>query len=251
MDDKPVVDIRNLIKIYNGRFEPAVNNISLEIHAGEIFGLIGPNGAGKTTTLKILCGQLKPTSGDIRINESDLSKDLNIIKKYIGVVSQEIALYDKLTAYENLYYFGRLFSMHKKELNLAIDTLLNRMGLNRYKNEMIENFSGGMKRRINLLAGLLHNPKLLFLDEPTIGCDVQSRNVIREYLLELNASGTTMIYTSHLMDDVEKLCTRISIIDYGKIILTGTPSGLIFQYPECSSLEDLFLKSTGRHLRNQ
>lgn len=251
MDDKPVVDIRNLTKKYKGRLEPAVDDLSLEIFAGEIFGLIGPNGAGKTTTLMILCGLLKPTTGNIRINGSDLSHDVIIIKKFIGVVSQDIALYGKLTAYENLYYFGRLFGIEKKELNSIIDTLLNRMGLFKYKNEMVERFSGGMKRRINLLAGLLHSPKLLFLDEPSIGCDVQSRNVIREYLLELNSSGTTMIYTSHLMDDVEKLCSRISIIDYGRIILTGTPAGLISRYPGCTSLEDLFLKSTGRHLRDQ
>lgn len=251
MDDRVIVDIRNLIKIYKGRLDPAVDNLSLEIHEGEIFGLVGPNGAGKTTTLLILCGLLKPTSGTIRINGFDFDRDLNAIKKFIGVVSQEIALYDKLTAYENLYYFGRLFSINKKELNSIIDSLLNRMGLYRYKNEMIENFSGGMKRRINLLAGLLHNPKLLFLDEPSTGCDVQSRNVIREYLIELKASGTTMIYTSHLMDDVEKLCTRISIIDYGKIIMSGTPAGLIAQNSDCTSLEDLFLKSTGRHLRDR
>jgi ABC-2 type transport system ATP-binding protein len=251
MNDKPVADIRNLIKIYPGRFEPAVDNISLEINKGEIFGLIGPNGAGKTTTLKILCGQLKPTSGVIRINGADLGRELNIIKKFIGVVSQEIALYDKLSAYENLYYYGRLYGINKKDLNITIDELLSRMGLYRYKNEMIETFSGGMKRRINLLAGLLHKPNLIILDEPTSGCDVQSRNVIREYLAELKSAGTTMIYTSHLMDDVEKLCTRISIIDYGRIILTGTPVDLISQHPECSSLEDLFLKSTGSHLRDE
>ncbi len=251
MDDKVIVDIRNLIKIYHGRLEPAVDNLSLEIGKGEIFGLVGPNGAGKTTTLLILSGLLKPTSGTIRINGFDLDHDLNTIKKLIGVVSQETALYDKLTAYENLNYFGRLFGINKNELKQIIDTLLERMGLYKYKNEMIENFSGGMKRRINLLAGLLHNPKLLFLDEPVTGCDVQSRNVIREYLTELKASGTTMIYTSHLMDDVEKLCTRISIIDYGKIILTGTPAGLISEHSDCSSLEDLFLKSTGRNLRDR
>ena len=141
-------------------------------------GLIGPNGAGKTTTLMILCGLLKPTSGNIRINGSDLSHDLNLIKKFIGVVSQEIALYEKLTAYENLYYFGRLFNINKKELNLVIDALLSRMGLFKYKNEMIEKFSGGMKRRINILAGLLHNPKLLILDEHfhRMRCPIQKCN---------------------------------------------------------------------------
>jgi ABC-2 type transport system ATP-binding protein len=251
MGEKVIVDIRKLTKIYNGKLEPAVDNLSMEIHEGEIFGLVGPNGAGKTTTLSVLCGLLKPTSGTVKIDGFDLYHDLSEIKKLIGVISQEIALYDKLTAYENLYYFGRLFSMKRKELNFIIDALLNRLGLYKYRNEKIKNFSGGMKRRINLLAGVLHKPKLLFLDEPSTGCDVQSRNVIREYLLELKETGTTLIYTSHLMDDVEKLCTRISIIDYGKIILTGTPTGLISQHPGCLSLEDVFLNSTGRHLRDQ
>jgi ABC-2 type transport system ATP-binding protein len=251
MVEKVIVDIHDLIKIYKGRFEPAVDNISLKVFEGEIFGLLGPNGAGKTTTLSVLCGLLPPTTGIIQINGYDLAHELNSIKKLIGVVSQEIALYDKLTAYENLFYFGRLYSINKTELNSRIDSLLQRMGLLKYKKEKIINFSGGMKRRINLLAGVLHRPKLLILDEPASGCDVQSRNVIREYLSELKEFGTTMIYTSHQMDDIEKLCTRISIIDYGKIILTGSPKDLISQHPDCESLEELFLNLTGRHLRNQ
>jgi ABC-2 type transport system ATP-binding protein len=250
MEKKPIVDIRNLTKVYKGRLEPAVDNLSLEIYEGEIFGLVGPNGAGKTTTLSILCGLLKPTSGNIRINGFDLHLELNAIKKIIGVISQDIALYDTLTANENLFYFGRLAGMEKKVLNARIDELLHRMGLNKYKNEKIRNFSGGMKRRINLLAGVLANPKVLFLDEPSTGCDVQSRNVIREYLMELKDGGTTLIYTSHQMDDVEKLCDRISVIDYGRIIITGSPMDLISQHADCTSLEDLFLKLTGRHLRD-
>jgi ABC-2 type transport system ATP-binding protein len=250
MGENVIVDIRHLTKIYKGRLEPAVDNLSLEVFKGEIFGLLGPNGAGKTTTISVLCGLLKPTSGTIKINGFDLDHELANIKKIIGVISQDIALYDKLTAYENLYYFGRLFSINKKELYSRIDALLHRMGLYKYKNEKIKNFSGGMKRRINLLAGVLHDPKLLFLDEPSTGCDVQSRNVIREYLSELKESGTTLIYTSHQMDDVEKLCTRIAIIDYGRIIITGKPAELISQHSGCISLEDLFLKLTGRHLRD-
>jgi ABC-2 type transport system ATP-binding protein len=250
MNDKIIIDITNLTKVYKGRLEPAVDNISLEIYEGEVFGIVGPNGAGKTTTLSVLCGLLKSTSGTVKINGFDLDHDLNEIKKFIGVISQDIALYEKLTAYENLYYFGRLFDINKKELNSIIDSLLNRLGLYKYKNEKIVNFSGGMKRRINLLAGVLHNPKILFLDEPATGCDVQSRIVIREYLLELKLSGTTLIYTSHLMDDVEKLCTRIAVMDYGRIILTGTPASLISQHSDCLSLEDLFLKLTGRNLRD-
>jgi ABC-2 type transport system ATP-binding protein len=250
MEKMPIVEIRKLSKTYSGRFEPAVDNLSLDIFEGEIFGLLGPNGAGKTTTISILCGLLKPTDGDIKIYGLDLLHQLNEIKKIIGVISQDIALYDKLTASENLFYFGMLTGMDKKLLNKRIDDLLQRMGLFKYKNERVKNFSGGMKRRINLLAGAIHNPKLLFLDEPSTGCDVQSRNVIREYLMELKDGGTTLIYTSHLMDDVEKLCDRISIIDYGRIVLTGTPADLIAGHPGCLSLEELFLHLTGRHLRD-
>jgi ABC-2 type transport system ATP-binding protein len=250
MPGKVIVEIKNLTKIYNGRLEPAVDSLYMEVYEGEIFGLLGPNGAGKTTTLSVLSGLLKPTSGKIKIDGYDLNYELSEIKKIIGVISQDIALYDKLTAYENLYYFGRLYSINKSVLNSIIDNLLHRLGLLNYKNEKIKNFSGGMKRRINLLAGVLHNPKLLYLDEPSTGCDVQSRNVIREYLSELKASGTTLIYTSHQMDDIEKLCTRISIIDYGKIIITGTPAELISLHSDCLSMEDLFLKLTGRHLRD-
>lgn len=250
MDSRKIVDVIDLTKIYKGRIEPAVNNLSLEVSEGEIYGIIGPNGAGKTTIISVLCGLLNPTSGTILINNHNLIEDLTEIKKVIGVVSQDIALYDKLTAYENLYYFGRLFSIDKTILNKRIDYYLHRLGLDKFKNEQIKNFSGGMKRRINLLAGVLHSPKLLFLDEPTTGVDVQSRNVIREFLTELNNSGTTMIYTSHLMDDVEKLCSKISIIDSGQIISTGAPCDLVGQHNDCNTLEDLFLKLTGRHLRD-
>lgn len=250
MGIKKIVDVRKLTKTYKGRFEPAVNNLSLEVYEGEIYGIIGPNGAGKTTIISVLCGLLNPTSGNIFINEHSLNDSLIDIKRIIGVVSQEIALYDKLTAYENLYYFGRLYSIDKNILKEKITYFLNRLGLEKFKDEKISNFSGGMKRRINLLAGLLHGPKLLFLDEPTTGVDVQSRNVIREFLVELNNSGTTMIYTSHMMDDIEKLCSRISIIDYGQIIITGIPYDLIAQHHDCSTLEDLFLKLTGRNLRD-
>jgi len=250
MEIKKIVDVRKLTKTYKGRLEPAVNNLSLEVYEGDIYGIIGPNGAGKTTIISILCGLLNPTSGNIFINEHNINDSLIEIKRIIGVVSQDIALYDKLTAYENLYYFGRLYSIDKNILKEKISYFLNRLGLEKFKDDKIRSFSGGMKRRINLLAGLLHGPKLLFLDEPTTGVDVQSRNVIREFLVELNNSGTTMIYTSHMMDDVEKLCSRISIIDCGQIIITGVPCDLIAQHHDCNTLEDLFLKLTGRNLRD-
>jgi ABC-2 type transport system ATP-binding protein len=250
MSNAVIVDIKDLTKIYKGRSEPAVDKLSLQVFEGEIFGLLGPNGAGKTTIISVLCNLLKPTAGRIRIAGFDLPQHLNEIKTIIGVVSQDIALYDKLTAYENLFYFGRLYSIDKKKLDLKIRNLLNRLGLKKYTDEKIKSFSGGMKRRVNILAGLLHNPKLLFLDEPTAGVDVQTRSVIREFLFELREEGTTMIYTSHQMEDVQKLCSRLAIIDYGKIIASGNPEDLIGQNCDCLSLEDVFLKLTGRNLRD-
>lgn len=249
MNGRVIIDIQGLTKIYKGRLEPAVENLSLQVHEGEFFGLLGPNGAGKTTTISVLCSLLEPTSGDVTIEGFSLKSDLQKIKERIGVVAQDIALYDKFSAYENLYYFGRLYNIEKKTLNKKIDVLLNRLGLEKYKNIKIKTFSGGMKRRINIMAGVLHDPKILFLDEPTVGVDVQSRNVIREFLAELNNNGTTIIYTSHMLEDVEKLCSRLAIIDYGKIKEIGNPSELMTKY-SCSSLEDVFLTLTGCKLRD-
>ncbi len=249
MNNPVILEIKNLTKYYKGKVEPAVDNLSLEIFKGEIFGLLGPNGAGKTTTISILCSLLKPSSGIITIASLDLQHHLNEIKSHIGVVAQEIALYDKLTAYENLFYFGRLYGVEKHVLNKEINYYLNRLSLTSYKNQKIKNFSGGMKRRINLIAGVLHNPEILFLDEPTAGIDVQTRNVIREFLLELKSKETTLIYTSHLIDDAQKLCDRIGIIDDGKLITTGSPGQLINEQMDCDSLEDVLLKLTGKNLR--
>ena len=249
MNNPVILEIKNLTKYYKGKIEPAVNNLSLEIFKGEIFGLLGPNGAGKTTTISILCSLLKPSSGIITVASLDLQHHLHEIKSRIGVVAQEIALYDKLTAYENLYYFGRLYGVEKHVLNKEIDYYLNRLSLANYKNQKIKNFSGGMKRRINLIAGVLHNPEILFLDEPTAGIDVQTRNVIREFLLELKSKETTLIYTSHLMDDAQKLCDRIGIIDDGRLITTGSPGQLIDEQMDCDSLEDVILVLTGKNLR--
>ncbi len=251
MNDPIVVDIQNLTKIYSGRYEPAVKNLNLQIHKGEFYGLLGPNGAGKTTTISVISSLIKPTSGNVFINGFSLTDNLSKIKQMIGVVSQEIALYDKMTAYENLYYFGRLYSIEKALLKKKIDFLLERLGLLKYKNDKLLSFSGGMKRRVNLLAGLLHNPEILILDEPVVGVDVHSRNVIREFLKEVNADNTTIIYTSHMMEDAEKLCSKLSILDYGEIVEQGSPEELIKKHNDCSSLEDVFLKLTGQNLRDQ
>lgn len=249
--EKPIViDIKNLTKKYPEKHEPAVNNLSLQIKQGEFYGLLGPNGAGKTTIISVISSLLKPTSGEVLIQGLHLKTDLNKIKDMIGVVSQEIALYDKMTAYENLRYFGSLYGVNKKVLNQRIDTLLDRLGLLKYKNNKVQSFSGGMQRRINLLAGILHNPDILILDEPVVGVDVHSRNVIREFLQEVNEDNTTIIYTSHMMEDAEKLCTKLSIIDYGELVESGSPQELIKKYDDCESLEAVFLKLTGQNLRD-
>lgn len=250
MSDPIVVDIQNLTKIYPDKQDAAVKELNLQIRQGEFYGLLGPNGAGKTTTISVISSLIKPTSGEVFIHGYNLKEHLNKIKQLIGVVSQEIALYEKMTAFENLYYFGRLYSIEKKALKKRIDILLDRLGLLKNKNDKILSFSGGMKRRVNLIAGLLHSPEILILDEPVVGVDVHSRNVIRQFLKEVNEDYTTVIYTSHMMEDAEKLCSKLSILDYGEIVEQGSPDELIKKHSDCKSLEDVFLKLTGQNLRD-
>jgi ABC-2 type transport system ATP-binding protein len=222
----------------------------LDIYPNEIFGLLGPNGAGKTTTISILCGLFVPTSGDVIIDGFDLHNNLDQIKQVIGVVPQDIALYPTLTALENLTFFGNMYGLKGSALNKIILDNLTIFGLERFAKKNISSFSGGMKRRVNLIAGLLHSPKILFLDEPTAGIDVQSKIVILDYLHEINRKGTTIIYTSHYMEEAENLCSRVSIIDRGTIVSTGNPKELVAENPEFKNLENLFLHLTGKGLRD-
>jgi ABC-2 type transport system ATP-binding protein len=246
----PIIEIKNLSKRYKGSDEPALKDITLDIYPHEIFGLLGPNGAGKTTTISILCGLFKPTGGNIVIDGFNLSNDLDQIKQVIGVVPQDIALYPTLTALENLTFFGNMYGLKGKILKDMIMYHLTLFGLERFAKKKISSFSGGMKRRVNLIAGLLHTPKILFLDEPTAGIDVQSKIVILEFLHEINKKGTTIIYTSHYMEEAENLCTRVSIIDRGSIVSTGNPKELVADHPEFKNLENLFLHLTGKGLRD-
>jgi len=250
MDEHPIIVFRDLTKFYKGSDEPAIDHLSLEIRKNEIFGLLGPNGAGKTTTISILCGLFTPTEGEVFIDGLDIRTHLEEIKYLIGVVPQEVALYPTLTGMENLTFFGNMFGLKGRELKSRIDEYLHRFGLEKYARKKISVYSGGMKRRINLIAGLLHKPKILFLDEPTVGIDVQSRNVILEFLHELQREGTTIIYTSHYMEEAEKLCSRVAIIDFGKIIAIGDPKELVASNPEFKNLEMMFLQLTGKDLRD-
>jgi len=250
MADQPIIEIRNLSKTYKRAHEPAIKSVSLDICPNEIFGLLGPNGAGKTTTISILCGLFSPSQGDVFIDGLNIHTDLDQIKQIVGVVPQDIALYPTLTARENLTFFGNMYGLSGKELKNRIMEYMGIFGLEKYANRIVSNFSGGMKRRVNLIAGLLHNPKIIFLDEPTVGIDVQSRIVILDYLKEINKQGTTIIYTSHYMEEAEHLCSRVAIMDRGTIISMGEPRELVAQRPEFKNLENIFIHLTGKDLRD-
>jgi ABC-2 type transport system ATP-binding protein len=250
MNNNTIIEIQNLTKVFKDAAEPAVKDISFAISRNEVFGLLGPNGAGKTTTISILCGLFPPTKGKILIDGMDLDGDLTPIKQIVGVVPQDIALYPTLSARENLEFYGQMYGLSGKALKEKIALWLDNFGLTDAANKRVSTYSGGMKRRVNLIAGILHDPKILFLDEPTVGVDVQSRNVIIEHLKELNRKGTTIIYTSHHMEEAEHFCSRVAIIDHGRIIVEGTPNELIYANPGAKNLEDVFLNLTNRKLRD-
>ncbi|MCW3160998.1 ABC transporter ATP-binding protein [Chryseobacterium oryctis] len=245
-----IIEIKNLYKKYKNADDFSVNNISLNIEKNEIYGILGPNGAGKTTLISMLSGLIKPTSGHFTINGLSPQKDSFRLKQIIGIVPQEYALYPTLTARENLMFFGSLYGIPHKKLKTSIAQSLETMGLTKFADKKVEQFSGGMKRRCNLIAGTLHNPKVLFLDEPTVGVDVQSKKVIIDFLQELNKNGTCIIYTSHHLSEAEEFCTKIAIIDGGKIHAVGTPEELVSQISNAENLEDVFISLTGKELRD-
>lgn len=221
-----VLEVENLAKKY-GSFE-AVKGVSFKVEEGEVFGLLGPNGAGKTTTISMLTGVIPPTAGTARICGHDILKESLAVKRLIGLVPQDLALYPTLSARANLNFFGSIYGLQGAELKQRVDDVLNVVALADRQKDAIEKFSGGMKRRINIAAGLVHQPRLLFLDEPTVGVDPQSRNHIFESVLKLNRErGMSIIYTSHYMEEVELLCNRVAIIDQGCIIAMDTIKNLI------------------------
>ncbi len=220
-----ILEVDHLIKKY-GDFT-AVNDISFTINEGEIFSLLGPNGAGKTTTISILSTLFAPSGGDASIGGFSVLNDPMAVRKLIGVVPQEIALYEDLTAIENLNFWGQMYGLSGKTLHNRVSEVLEQIGLVDKAKSRVKTYSGGMKRRVNIGVGLLHQPKLLFMDEPTVGIDPQSRNHILDTVLELNRRGMTILYTSHYMEEAEYLCTRICVMDQGKIIASGTKDELV------------------------
>ncbi|QIB27269.1 ABC transporter ATP-binding protein [Caloranaerobacter azorensis] len=205
----------------------AVDGISFEVKKGEIFGLLGPNGAGKSTTISMISTLFKPTSGDIFFKGRSILENPIEIRKNLGIVPQEIALYPTLSGYENLRFWGNAYGLRGKKLKIRIEEVSEIIGIKDRLKDKVEKYSGGMKRRINIGVALLHKPELLIMDEPTVGIDPQSRKHILDTVLSLNKEGMTVIYTSHYMEEVEYLCNRISIMDRGKIIATGTKDELI------------------------
>jgi len=240
------ITIENLLK----RFEDvtAVDGISLQVPEGELFGLLGPNGAGKTTVINILCGLIQPTSGSCKVGGYDVQRQKSKVKDLIGVCPQETAIYPYLTGLENVELFGNLYAMSRQTLENRRDMLLREMGLTNDAKRRAEKYSGGMKRRLSLVLSLIHDPRIAFLDEPTVAMDPQSRHAVWDFTKELKKQGKTIILTTHYMEEAEELCDRVGIIDYGKLIALGSPEELISRN-KVKNLEEVFIKLTGRKIR--
>ncbi len=221
----PAVRTTDLTKSY-GDFE-AVKGISFEIRAGEVFGLLGPNGAGKTTTISVLSTQLRASGGRVEVFEHGIDEDIAAVRRTLGVVPQEIAIYPALTAAENVRFFGQMYGVAARDLTPRVDSLLELVGLHGRANDRAENFSGGMKRRLNLAVSLVHQPRLLLLDEPTAGVDPHSRERIFSIVRDLRNKGTAILYTTHYMEEAESLCDRLGVMDEGQIIAMGTLDDLL------------------------
>jgi ABC-2 type transport system ATP-binding protein len=231
---KAILEVKDLVKKY-GDFT-AVKGISFDIKEGEIFSLLGPNGAGKTTTISMLSTLYTPTSGEATIGGHSITKEPMAVRNLIGVVPQELALYDDLTARENLVFWGQMYGLSGRTLKLRVDEVLEQIGLADKAKNRVKTYSGGMKRRVNIGVGLLHKPSLLFMDEPTVGIDPQSRRAILDSVKALNQQGMTVLYTTHYMEEAEELSDRVGIIDHGELIALGTQAELNRQVGENDTL---------------
>lgn len=243
------IQIRDVCKRYKSAQEDSLSAVSLDIMQSDVFGLLGPNGAGKTTLISILCGIIPVSSGDIQFFHHGKPYSERERKSRIGFVPQEYAFYQELTARQNLDYFGAMYNLSKKKLEERREHLLEVLGLEKAADKKVGTFSGGMKRRVNLAIGIIHEPEILFLDEPTVGVDVQSRNAIIRYLQQVNQAGTTIIYTSHHMSEAEEFCKNIALIDHGRVIAAGGLQHLKAVHG-VESLQTLFINLTGEEYRD-
>jgi ABC-2 type transport system ATP-binding protein len=243
------IEAQNLTKRFDGF--TAVDGISFKVAHGSIFAFLGPNGAGKSTTIKMLTTVLEPTAGKISLNGHDVAKDPNEVRRNFGIVFQDPSLDDDLTAYENMEIHCVLYHVPDSEMPKRIEQLLGFVELWDRRNDQVKTFSGGMKRRLEIARGLLHHPKVLFLDEPTIGLDPQTRNHIWSYIVKMNKDeGTTIFFTTHYMDEADKVANEMAIIDHGKIVAQGTPAQLK-EKTKAASLEDAFIALTGHEIRHE
>lgn len=247
--DEKIIKVKNLIKKFGDL--TAVDNISFDVGKGEIFAFLGPNGAGKTTSIKMLTTLLMPTSGSISLNGYDPTTDQGEARKSFGIVFQDPSLDDELTAYENLEFHGVLYGVPKTLRHERIEELLKYVDLWERRNSLIKTFSGGMKRRLEIARGLLHHPKVFFLDEPTLGLDPQTRNHIWTYIKNLNKNeGITVFFTTHYMEEAARVADRVAIIDHGHIVGTGSVKELL-EKTKTKTLEDAFLQLTGHEIRDE
>ena len=240
-----MLQVEQLSKRYGDRL--AVNDVSFTIDAGETVGLLGPNGAGKTTAIAMISGIVRPDAGLVSLGGVRVTHDDNELKRRVGLVPQDLALYDELSAWANLQLFGGLYGLGARQLQQRADDALALVGLSGRRHELVKSFSGGMKRRLNIAGALLHDPDLILLDEPTVGVDPQSRNAIFENLEALKRRGKTLLYTTHYMEEAERLCDRVLIMDHGQILADDSVAKLMRQY---RNLEEAFMQLTGRALRD-
>lgn len=246
---KSIIEAKNVIKRF-GKIT-AVNNIDFIVHPGEIFAFLGPNGAGKSTTISMLTTMLRPTSGKLFLNNHDVTKEQDSARKSFGIVFQDPALEEELTAYENMKLHAVLYSVPKAEQEKRIQELMELVDLWERKDSLVRTYSGGMRRRLEIARGLLHHPKILFLDEPTLGLDTQTRNLLWDYVEKLSRhEGMTIFFTTHYLDEAENVADRIAIIDHGKIITTGTVAQLTKQ-TKTKTLEQAYLQLTGTEVRDK
>ena len=246
-----ILKTKDLTQKYDNKV--VVDNLNLEIEEGEIFGLLGPNGAGKSTTMNMICNIVKPDFGSVEFLGKDFRKNKKELGSKLGYIPQHLAIHGSLKAWENVELFTSLYGIKGDELKARIDEALEYVGLSERRNDYAKKFSGGMKRRLNIACAIGHHPDLLIFDEPTVGIDPQSRNFILEKIRESNRKGATVIYTSHYMEEVEAICTRIAIMDNGKVIATGTTEELkklVVDDTESITLEEVFLTLTGKKLRD-